>query len=327
MALSPFILPGRMYGTTRGRDCKIMSFDEKYFSTHTYQDVSFARYSQYWWSNRFYAILARRYGRRGARLLEIGSGLGHLVGQLGKRVRNGGDGCEPLGAPPIARRRRSTPRMWGPARKNSLLQMTFLGSSSSSTWSSTCRTLRKRIAELGRVMAPGGVLILATPNLASLLKPWKGEKWIGYQDPTHISLKPPEEWLDMIGKAGFRLLKVFSDGFWDVPYIQVVPKILQKLFFGSLGGFQAMAGLPFLPMRWGESIMVVARKHPKDRPLMNPEKKPPIEEEPSLLDYLKSRLRFWERGQKIEIPAPDTTQATLLKKPAHPHSGCPRERR
>ena len=30
--------------------------------------------------------------------------------------------------------------------------------------------------------------------------------------------------------------------------------------------------------------------------------KPPFEE-PSVLDYLKSRLKFWERGEKIEIPA------------------------
>ena len=43
-----------------------------------------------------------------------------------------------------------------------------------------------------------------------------------------------------------------------------IPKILQKLFFGSLGGIQAIVGLPFLPMRWGESIMVVARKLPMD---------------------------------------------------------------
>src|SRR6185295_8784512 len=59
-----------------------MAFDEKYFSTHTYADITFARYSMYWWSNRFFAMLARRYGRHGARLLEVGSGLGHLVGQL-----------------------------------------------------------------------------------------------------------------------------------------------------------------------------------------------------------------------------------------------------
>ena len=37
---------------------------------------------------------------------------------------------------------------------------------------------------------------------------------------------------------------------------------------------------------------------------------PPIGE-PSLLDYLKSRLKFWERGQKIEIPAQEP-------EPTHP---------
>src|SRR5215211_8145113 len=59
-----------------------MAFDEKYFSTHTYANITFAKYSMYWWSNRFNAILARRYGQRGTRLLEIGVGMGHLVGQL-----------------------------------------------------------------------------------------------------------------------------------------------------------------------------------------------------------------------------------------------------
>jgi hypothetical protein len=70
--------------------------------------------------------------------------------------------------------------------------------------------------------------------------------------------------LDLIGQAGFRFIKVFSDGFWDVPYVQGIPKTLQKLIFGSLGGFQAITGLPFLPMRWGESIMVIARKLPME---------------------------------------------------------------
>jgi hypothetical protein len=87
-----------------------------------------------------------------------------------------------------------------------------------------------------------------------------GEKWIGYQDPTHIALKPPAEWLALIRAAGFHIRRVFADGFWDVPYIPAVPNLLQKLFFGSAGGFQAVTGLVFLPMRWGESIMVIASK-------------------------------------------------------------------
>jgi 2-polyprenyl-3-methyl-5-hydroxy-6-metoxy-1,4-benzoquinol methylase len=118
----------------------------------------------------------------------------------------------------------------------------------------------KAIHEISRVMEKDGILILATPNLGSLLKPWKGDQWIGYQDPTHISLKRPEEWLRLIQNAGFELKRVFADGFWDVPYIRFVPKQLQKLFFGSLGGIQAISGFVFLPMMWGESILVIARR-------------------------------------------------------------------
>ncbi|MHB8778800.1 MAG: class I SAM-dependent methyltransferase, partial [Anaerolineales bacterium] len=118
----------------------------------------------------------------------------------------------------------------------------------------------KAIREIGRVTDKDGILILATPNLGSLLKPWKGDKWIGYQDPTHISLKEPGEWLASIRAAGFEFVRVFADGFWDVPYIRFMPRSLQKLFFGSLGGLQAVTGFVFLPMTWGESIIVIARK-------------------------------------------------------------------
>jgi hypothetical protein len=34
-------------------------------------------------------------------------------------------------------------------------------------------------------------------------------------------------------------------------------------------------------------------------------------EEPSVLDFLKSRLKFWERGNKIEIPSDDEPPETL----------------
>jgi SAM-dependent methyltransferase len=236
-----------------------MSFDEKYFSSNAYQDVSFKKYSQYWWSNRFYAILARRYGKHGSRLLEIGSGLGHLVGQLEEAFDTSAVDVNHwalVQSRPVAPRTR--------LQVASAEELPFLdGCFGLVIIKHVVEHLpspERAIIELGRVVAPQGVLILSTPNLASLLKPWKGDKWIGYQDPTHISLKSPDEWLGMIEGAGFKLIRVFADGFWDVPYIPSLPKNLQKLVFGSLGGLQAVSGNPFLPMRWGESIMVVARK-------------------------------------------------------------------
>jgi len=236
-----------------------MPFDEKYFSTHTYADITFARYSMYWWSNRFNAILARRYGKRGARLLEVGLGMGHLVGQLEDTFDTYGMDLN----------------HWAVKQSKSVVEKTQLQTASAQELPYRDESFnvviikhivehlpdpQKAIEEIGRVTEPGGTLILATPNLDSLLKPWKGDKWIGYQDPTHISLKPPAEWLEFIRKAGFRPQKIFSDGFWDVPYIRYVPRQIQKLFFGSLGGFQAITGWIFLPPRWGESILVIARK-------------------------------------------------------------------
>ena len=234
-----------------------MPFDKDYFSTHTYQDVSFARYSQYWWSNRFYAILARRYGKRGTHLLEIGSGLGHLVGQL--------EGHFETYAAEV--------NHWALKHSLNVTRHTSHVSSSAEELPFTDGMFgvviikhvvehlphpEKAIAEIGRVTSLGGTLILSTPNLSSLLKPWKGDRWIGYQDPTHISLKPPEEWMKLVRAAGFDVRHTFADGFWDVPYVRYIPKQIQKLFFGSLGGFQAITGLAFLPMRWGESIIMIA---------------------------------------------------------------------
>jgi len=237
-----------------------MPFDENYFSSHTYANITFAKYSMYWWSNRFYATLARRYGKRGARFLEVGSGMGHLTGQLEDTFET--FGCDL--------------NHWAVKQSKAVVNMSSLQTASAQELPygdgifnvvvikhivEHLPDPQKAIREIGRVTEKGGTLILATPNLDSLLKPWKGDRWIGYQDPTHISLKRPAEWFSYIKEAGFTIQRTSADGFWDVPYIPLVPSPIQKLFFGSLGGFQAITSLVFLPYTWGESIIVIARKN------------------------------------------------------------------
>ncbi|MFC1995982.1 class I SAM-dependent methyltransferase [Chloroflexota bacterium] len=235
-------------------------FDETYFHSHTYENVSFNKYSQYWWSNRFYAILARRYGQNGTRLLEIGTGLGHLAKQL--------EGSFDTIAVDI--------NFWALQQAKQVASSTPINQASAEDLPFTDSSIgmviikhvvehlphpEKAIADIGRILIPGGVLILAAPNLSSLLKPLKGENWIGFQDPTHISLKHPEEWIKLIQEdAGLHIERVFSDGFWDAPYLPLIPAALQKVFFGSLGGFQAISGWVFLPLKWGESVIIIARK-------------------------------------------------------------------
>jgi ubiquinone/menaquinone biosynthesis C-methylase UbiE len=235
-------------------------FDENYFQSDTYENVSFAKYSQYWWSNRFYAGIARRFNRTGGKLLEIGCGLGHLIGQLEDQYSTIGLDVNPWSLQQAAFVAPQTPFCMGSVEDLPFADNLFDVVIIKHVVEHLPRPDRA-IQELGRILAPAGRLILSAPNLASLLKPLKGEKWIGYQDPTHISLKTPEEWLDLLREKGkFRVDRVFSDGFWDTPYIPLVPEMLQKLFFGSLGGFQAITGWIFLPLRWGETMIIIATK-------------------------------------------------------------------
>lgn len=236
-----------------------MPFDQDYFSTHTYAKTSFGKYSQYWWSNRFYAILARRYGRHGSRLLEIGSGLGHLVGQLTGEFETFGLDVNPWALKQARQVAGDSHFQCGSAEQLPFADQSF-GVVILKHVVEHLSHPEACIQELDRVLTPDGVVILATPNLDSRWRLVKGEKWIGYQDPTHIALKPPSEWLALLKTAHFNDLKVYSDGFWDVPYVRVLPNAIQKLLFGLPGGLQALSGILFLPRRWGESIIVIARR-------------------------------------------------------------------
>lgn len=234
-------------------------FNDTYFYTDTYEKVSFAKYSQYWFSNRFYAMLARQFAKTGGRLLEEGCGLGHLIGQLEADFTTYGMDINP----------------WAIllAKEVAVSSVLLCASAESLPYSDGALQAiiskhvvehlshpDKAINEMGRTIGHGGILILSTPNLTSLLIPLKGDRWIGYQDSTHISLHTPQEWRKMIEAANFKIIKTFSDGFWDVPYIRGVPAKIQKFIFGSLGGFQALTGLIFLPLRWGESVIFIAKK-------------------------------------------------------------------
>jgi SAM-dependent methyltransferase len=234
-------------------------FNRDYFSTNTYEKVSFQKYSQYWFSNRFYAMLARRYAEKGGCALEIGCGLGHLADQLGDDFRVNGVDINPWA---LQQAQRSMPEVhFGVGSAESLpFQSKSLDLVISKHVVEHLQHPDMAILEACRVLKPNGILILSTPNLDSLLKPLKGKKWIGYQDPTHISLKGPSAWLDLLEQAGMEMIRIFSDGFWDVPYVPVLPAVMQKFLFGAPGGIQALLGIPFLPPRWGESVIFIARK-------------------------------------------------------------------
>ncbi len=235
-------------------------FDQDYFHSGPYAQVSFARFSQYWWSNRYYARLARRHGPRQGRALEVGCGLGHLLTWLTDRYQVVGTDVNPWA---LEEARRNVPQ--GHFFQLSAQDMHPLDDSSFQI------VIAKHVVEhlpdpdqalgeFSRLLAPGGLLLLATPNLDSPMRQRKKERWIGYQDPTHISLRLPAEWLAGLRRVGILPRRAFSDGFWDAPYLPAIPTKLQKVFFGLPGGLQAVLGWSILPLKMGESLIVLADK-------------------------------------------------------------------
>jgi SAM-dependent methyltransferase len=235
-------------------------FDEAYFKSGAYADVSFRRYSQYWWSNRYYAMLAKRFGPSQGNVLEVGCGLGHLLGWLVDRYSAFGTD---INAWALTQAKRNVP-----AAHFALLSAENLGAFPRATFQVVIAKHvvehlthpERAVAEMGRILAPRGVLILATPNLDSAMRRVKKEKWIGYKDATHISLKTPAEWLEMLRTNRIFPRRIFSDGFWDAPYMPLIPDSLQKAFFGAPGGLQAILGWSMIPVRMGESLIVIAER-------------------------------------------------------------------
>jgi SAM-dependent methyltransferase len=62
------------------------------------------------------------------------------------------------------------------------------------------------LQEVRRALAPGGVLLLTTPNLWDIRRPLAkltGQTWSGYRDPTHINLMDPQRLSRLLKEAGF----------------------------------------------------------------------------------------------------------------------------
>jgi SAM-dependent methyltransferase len=235
-------------------------FDETYFKRGPYATVSFKKYSQYWWSNRFYAGLARKFGPKSGKVLEVGCGLGHLLGWLADRYQVFG---ADINEPALKEAKRIVPEgqfLVLSAEDLSPFPDAFFQIVVAKHLVEHLPKPERAVSELARLLSPGGILLLATPNLDSPMRTVKKERWVGYKDPTHISLKRPGEWLDYLRKYGLRPKRVFSDGFWDAPYMPGLPVALQKVIFGGPGGLQAIMGWSIIPLRMGESLIVIAQK-------------------------------------------------------------------
>jgi len=88
---------------------------------------------------------------------------------------------------------------------------------------------RKCLDDCKKILKDNGFLIVGVPNTKSILKKLKGTEWFAYRDKTHISIFDKEKWEELFKEHNFEILKCFSEGFWDIPYVKFL-KSLQKVF-------------------------------------------------------------------------------------------------
>lgn len=238
---------------------KFLNFNEEYFSSDLYNGVNFEqKYTMYWWSCRFYANLIKRYRKQG-KLLDIGCGLGHILKNLEDDFQTVGIDINKWA---ISKAEINSPKsnflVLGAEEMNKIndkfdvVIMRHL--------IEHLKKPERVISSCRRILNENGLLVLSTPNPENILARLKGKDWVGFKDRTHISIKKPEGWLSILKKNRFRVEMKISDGFWAVPYIPFVPKMIQKISFGFLGGIQAVIEIPFLPINWGEDLIIFASK-------------------------------------------------------------------
>lgn len=230
------------------------SFSAEYFEPWKYN----AR-SMYWWSTRYYANLVRHFKRQG-RLLEVGCGLGHLLAMFDQNWDIFGVDISEFAVQATRQNAPNAHVLVADVAALGALPEAYFDVLIAKHVVEHLPDPRSAFVAFNRLLAPGGMLLIGTPNTKSALRGLKGDRWYALQDETHISLKPPAEWASLARSAGFQILRMFGDGLWDAPYLPLIPTALQRALFGLPAAIQVISGGTWMPVPMGESLVLIARK-------------------------------------------------------------------
>lgn len=236
-----------------------------YFENYNYADRDFRRkFSMYWFARRYYAALVRRYappGDSSRRLLELGCGLGDLLAQLQDDFRCVGIDLIDFS---IAETKKNAPKAEAYQMSADDLSSFRTGEFSAVVALHLVEHLPRpddTFRQVNRILGAGGLFLFATPNPVYALRRFKDPATdaIG-KDPTHINLHEPGRWRQWAAESGFRVLRHFGDGLWDVPYLRGIPRSLQFAAFGLPALVQVLTQTTFTPLSLGVNQICIARK-------------------------------------------------------------------
>ncbi|MEP1125620.1 MAG: class I SAM-dependent methyltransferase [Ilumatobacter sp.] len=245
-------------------------YQREYFETGNYADRGLGRFSMYWFARRYYAALVRRFapqsGASGSRtdggsLLEIGVGLGDLLSLLQDDFECSGIDVSSFS---VEHARSLAGRATITVGDAGNLQHIAAGSFDVVVALHVVEHLddpAAAIAEIHRILRPGGLWLFATPNPGYTLRRYKDHATdaIG-SDPTHVNVRPPAQWRSWCEDAGFTVLRQFGDGLWDVPYLPRVPSSMQFAVFGLPAFAQVVTRTTWTPLDWGVNQIVICRR-------------------------------------------------------------------
>jgi 2-polyprenyl-3-methyl-5-hydroxy-6-metoxy-1,4-benzoquinol methylase len=246
-------------------EAPLHEYGEQYFHSYNYADRPLGRFSMYWFARRYYARLVRRFAprRQTGRLLEMGSGLGHLLGLLGEDFSCTGIDIALFAARATKQNGKGAAAMVASADRLELFADRSFDVVVALHLVEHLAEPQEALRHVSRMLVDDGLFLFATPNPTYSLRPLKHTEIAPdaiSKDPTHINVHPPAAWRSWAEETGFRVLRQFGDGLWDVPYLPLIPTSIQFALFGWPSLIQVVSGLPVIPVPFGVNLITIARK-------------------------------------------------------------------
>jgi SAM-dependent methyltransferase len=247
-------------------EAPLEEYGEHYFQSYNYADRPLGRFSMYWFARRYYARLVKRFAPKlqtTGRLLEMGSGLGHLLSLLGDHYHCVGIDIAHYAAKQTLKNAPGSAAMVASADKLETFASQSFDVVVALHLVEHLVNPFEALKHVNRMLTPGGLFLFATPNPIYALRPLKHierQPDAISKDPTHINVQEPVVWRRWATEAGFQVLRQFGDGLWDVPYLPLIPSSIQFGMFGIPSLLQVISGLALIPTSLGVNQIVICRK-------------------------------------------------------------------